>query len=61
MILSIVADTNKGFALGASAVMQKPISRLELYEALVGSGLFPQPKARSSPCWWWTTIPTRWN
>jgi PAS domain S-box-containing protein len=44
VILSIVADANKGFALGASAVMQKPISRLELYEALVSLSLFPQPK-----------------
>jgi PAS domain S-box-containing protein len=46
VILSIVADANKGFALGASAVMQKPISRLELYEALVGLSLFPQPKGK---------------
>ena len=41
MIISIVADRNKGFALGAAAVMQKPISRQELYEALVDLGLFP--------------------
>ena len=41
MIISIVADRNKGFALGAAAVMQKPISRQELYESLVGLGLFP--------------------
>jgi PAS domain S-box-containing protein len=41
VIISIVADRNKGFALGAAAVMQKPISRLELYEALVDLGLFP--------------------
>ena len=32
VIISIVADRNKGFALGAAAVMQKPISRQELYE-----------------------------
>jgi CheY-like chemotaxis protein len=46
VILSIVADANKGFSLGAAGVMQKPISRLELYEALVGLGLFPQPKGK---------------
>jgi signal transduction histidine kinase/DNA-binding response OmpR family regulator len=42
LIISIVADRNKGFALGAAAVMQKPISRQELYESLVELGLFPR-------------------
>ena len=41
VIISIVADRNKGFALGAAAVMQKPISRQELYESLLDLGLFP--------------------
>jgi PAS domain S-box-containing protein len=41
VIISIVADQTKGVALGAAAVMQKPISRLELYESLVQLGLFP--------------------
>ncbi|MDP9203266.1 MAG: PAS domain S-box protein, partial [Gemmatimonadota bacterium] len=41
VIISIVADRNKGFALGAAAVMQKPISRKELYESLVELGLLP--------------------
>jgi PAS domain S-box-containing protein len=41
VIISVVADANKGFALGAAAVMQKPISRQELYESLVDLGLFP--------------------
>jgi PAS domain S-box-containing protein len=41
VIISIVAERNKGFALGAAAVMQKPISREELYGALVNLGLFP--------------------
>jgi CheY-like chemotaxis protein len=41
VIISIVADPSKGFALGAAAVMQKPISRLELYESLVSIGLLP--------------------
>ncbi len=41
LIISIVADRNKGFALGAAAVMQKPISRQELYDSLVDLSLFP--------------------
>jgi CheY-like chemotaxis protein len=41
VIISIVADRNKGFSLGAAAVMQKPISRQELYQSLVDLGLFP--------------------
>ncbi len=41
VIISIVADRNKGFALGASGVMQKPVSRQELVESLVKLGLFP--------------------
>ncbi len=41
VIISIVADPNRGFALGAAAVMQKPISRQELYDSLHQLGLFP--------------------
>jgi len=41
VIVSIVADRNKGFALGAAAVMQKPLSRQELYDSLVELGLIP--------------------
>jgi CheY-like chemotaxis protein len=41
VIISIAADRNRGFSLGAAAVMQKPISRQELFEALVDLGLFP--------------------
>jgi PAS domain S-box-containing protein len=47
VIISIVADHTRGFALGAAAVMQKPISRQELYEALVGLGLFPLAQGQS--------------
>ena len=47
VIISIVADRNKGFALGAAAVMQKPISRQELYESLVDLGLFPASQGRA--------------
>jgi PAS domain S-box-containing protein len=41
VIISIVADRNRGFALGAAAIMQKPMSRQELSEALVELGLLP--------------------
>src|SRR5688572_20071489 len=41
VIISIVADNSRGFALGAAGVMQKPISRQELSELLVELGLFP--------------------
>ena len=62
VIISIVADRNKGFALGAAAVMQKPISRQELYESLVrarpGSSRARARRSRSS---WSTTIPRRWS
>ena len=41
VIISIAADRNRGFLLGASAVMQKPISRQELSESLAELGLSP--------------------
>jgi PAS domain S-box-containing protein len=41
VIISIVSDPIRGFALGAAGVLQKPISRHEFYDALVGLGLFP--------------------
>jgi CheY-like chemotaxis protein len=41
VICSIIADRNKGFALGAAAVMQKPITRQALYETLAELGLVP--------------------
>jgi PAS domain S-box-containing protein len=41
VIISIVADRQKGFSLGAAAVMQKPVSRKELCESLVDLGLYP--------------------
>ena len=40
VIISILADFTKGFALGAAAVMQKPVTRKELYESLAQLGLF---------------------
>jgi PAS domain S-box-containing protein len=39
VIVSIVADSQKGFALGASAVLQKPVSRADLINALKNLGL----------------------
>jgi CheY-like chemotaxis protein len=41
VIVSILADPAKGFSLGASAVIQKPISRQELHETLVDIGIIP--------------------
>ncbi len=47
VIISIVADQAKGITLGAAAVMQKPISRQELYDSLSTLGLFPLVDGRS--------------
>jgi CheY-like chemotaxis protein len=47
VIVSIVADRAKGLALGAAAVMQKPISRQELFESLVELGLSPLAQGRT--------------
>jgi PAS domain S-box-containing protein len=41
VIISIVADPTKGFSLGAAAVMQKPISRQELFDSLADIGMVP--------------------
>jgi len=41
VIVSILADRTRGFALGAAAVMQSPVSRKELYDTLVCLGLSP--------------------
>jgi PAS domain S-box-containing protein len=46
VIISILADRTKGFALGAAAVMQSPVSRQELSECLVALGLSPISKDR---------------
>jgi PAS domain S-box-containing protein len=47
VIISIVADRNRGYALGAAAIMQKPMSRQELSEALVALGLLPLPQGKA--------------
>ncbi len=41
LIISIVADRNRGIALGAAAVLEKPVSRKELVDSLIELGLFP--------------------
>ncbi len=41
VIISITADQSKGFSLGAAAVLEKPISRQRLCEALVDLGMLP--------------------
>ncbi len=41
VIISILADRTKGFALGAAAVMQSPVSRQELSDSLAELGLSP--------------------
>jgi len=38
IIVSIVADENKGFSLGADKILQKPFDKQELYDALFGLG-----------------------
>ncbi|HET7189777.1 MAG TPA: PAS domain S-box protein [Gemmatimonadaceae bacterium] len=47
VIVSIQADRANGFALGAAAVIQKPVARQDLYEALVNLELFPRAAGRS--------------
>jgi len=41
VIISIIADRSMGLSLGASAVLQKPISRADLYDTLTDLGLHP--------------------
>ena len=41
MIISIVAERHQGFALGAAAVLQKPLTRQELSDSLKEIGLLP--------------------
>ncbi|MBZ0104930.1 MAG: response regulator [Sulfuricella denitrificans] len=45
VIVSIVADAQKGFSLGASAVLQKPVGRDDLLQALEGLGLVRQSRS----------------
>jgi len=47
VIISIVAESHRGISLGAAAVLQKPVSRQQLYESLVELGLFPLSQGRT--------------
>jgi PAS domain S-box-containing protein len=47
VIISMVAPRTKAFALGVSAVMQKPISREEMHRALEELGLIEEASTRS--------------
>ena len=47
VITSLVADRNRGFALGGAAVLQKPISRRDLCDSLRELGLFPLAEGRT--------------
>jgi len=44
VVISIAADHARGQELGAAAVLQKPISRRELYDSLASLHLFPAGK-----------------
>jgi CheY-like chemotaxis protein len=46
VIISSVAGPNLRFSLGAAALLEKPISRRELYESLVDLRLFPLSQGR---------------
>ncbi|MBF0516519.1 MAG: response regulator [Nitrospirae bacterium] len=46
VIISMAADKSKGFSLGASNVLQKPVSNDELIEAIKHIGIFPEDTAR---------------
>jgi len=47
VIISIEADRNRGFALGAAAVLEKPISRQMLYETLLDLKLYRSSDAQT--------------
>jgi PAS domain S-box-containing protein len=47
VIISIEADRNKGFALGAAAVLEKPVSRQVMYETLVDLNLYRPSASRT--------------
>ena len=46
VIISSAAGPNMRFSLGAAALMEKPISRQELYDSLADLGLFPLSQSR---------------
>jgi CheY-like chemotaxis protein len=46
VIISIAAERDRGISLGAAAVIQKPVSRQDLYEALIDVSLLPLTKLK---------------
>jgi PAS domain S-box-containing protein len=48
VIISIVADENRGLVLGASQILQKPFSQAELHDALKTIGILPASGQRST-------------
>jgi signal transduction histidine kinase/CheY-like chemotaxis protein len=48
VIISIVADENRGLVLGASQILQKPFSQAELHDALKTIGISPASRQRST-------------
>ena len=47
VIISMAADSEKGFALGAAAIIQKPIFRQDLYDTLIELALLPLSPGRT--------------
>jgi PAS domain S-box-containing protein len=47
VIISTLSDRNRGFALGAATMLQKPVSRQELSESLLELGLLPLPQGQA--------------
>ena len=47
VIVSIVAEGKRGFAFGASQVLQKPVSHAELHSALTALSIFPSSGPQS--------------
>jgi PAS domain S-box-containing protein len=47
VIISRTVDQARGFALGATAVIEKPVSRQQLHESLVDLGLFPVAQGKA--------------
>jgi len=45
VVISLDAEHSRGVALGAAAVLQKPLSRVALQDALVAIGMFPRALA----------------
>ncbi len=53
VVISCVADPAHGFALGAAAILQKPLRRQLFQDTFIGLGLFPAPEEKDAlkPSW----------